>query len=325
MKKHVHTFIWIKGILAAGALGYLLHIVEFDKIRAAMAEADTLFILASVALLPLNLLLCAWRWQTALRRVMPGVRFRAVFGSMMTGRSLGIFTPIELGDFAGRAFYLKHNDRWELAALAFAERMPALTCYLGFGLAALAHFLVIRPAEATLAWELVFVFGLAACLTLLFFVVNPSMAHGVIGTVIRSERVRRELGFLRRFSRRDTGLLLAQSALVYAVFTTQFYLLLLAFAPRAALLESYTSIALVFFVKSCLPSLTFMDLGIREGASVYFLGFFGVAGAAAFNAAFLTFVVNRLLPALLGLPFVLRMNLRHSARVEQSPSVVPAE
>ena len=57
------------------------------------------------------------------------------------------------------------------------------------------------------------------------------------------------------------------------------------------------------------PTVTLLDLGIREGAAVYFLGQLGYAEAAAFNAAFLLFCINLLVPAVVGLPFVFRLKL----------------
>ncbi|MEX1054624.1 MAG: hypothetical protein WED81_01245, partial [Rhodothermales bacterium] len=68
-------------------------------------------------------------------------------------------------------------------------------------------------------------------------------------------------------------------------------------------------IALVFFVKLLLPPVTLMDVGIREGAAVFFLGSLGFPEAAALNASLLLFTINLLIPAAAGLPLVMRLRL----------------
>jgi uncharacterized membrane protein YbhN (UPF0104 family) len=77
----------------------------------------------------------------------------------------------------------------------------------------------------------------------------------------------------------------------------------------------------VFFAKSAIPSFTLADLGIREGAAVYFMGALGIAAAAAFNAAFLLFCVNLVLPSLVCLPFVLKLRIAP----EDDPVPAPVE
>jgi hypothetical protein len=74
-----------------------------------------------------------------------------------------------------------------------------------------------------------------------------------------------------------------------------------------ALGGAYLGVALVFFAKSAVPSVTLGDLGVRESAAVFFLGFYGVAEAAAFNASLGLFAVNILLPALAGLALLPRL------------------
>ena len=106
------------------------------------------------------------------------------------------------------------------------------------------------------------------------------------------------------------GSLFWLSALRYVVFSTQFVLLVRAFDATTPLLYGYIAVALVFFAKSAIPSITLADLGIREGAAVYFFAFLGVAEAAAFNGALSLAALNLFLPALVGLPLVMRMRVR---------------
>ena len=62
------------------------------------------------------------------------------------------------------------------------------------------------------------------------------------------------------------------------------------------------------FVKTIIPPITFGELGIREGASVYFLTQMGETASIGFNASILLFIINLLIPALIGVGMFLRKN-----------------
>ena len=78
------------------------------------------------------------------------------------------------------------------------------------------------------------------------------------------------------------------------------------FSPVAQV-KNYIWIAnLVMFTKTVIPQITFGELGIREGAAVYFLKHFGESAVAGLNAALFLFLINILFPALIGLIFLLQ-------------------
>lgn len=61
-------------------------------------------------------------------------------------------------------------------------------------------------------------------------------------------------------------------------------------------------------VKSMLP-ISIGDLGIRESAAVFFLGKIGLAESTAFNASILLFLINLVIPSMIGLVLVLKYRL----------------
>jgi len=71
------------------------------------------------------------------------------------------------------------------------------------------------------------------------------------------------------------------------------------------LFEASKAAASMFLAKTILP-ISFSDLGIREGAAVYFFGKIDVSAAAALNASLLLFLFNIAVPAIAGLPILLK-------------------
>jgi len=69
-------------------------------------------------------------------------------------------------------------------------------------------------------------------------------------------------------------------------------------------------------VKSSLP-ISFGDLGVREMASIYFLGKFGIDNAIALDASLLLFSFNLLVPAIIGSAFIIKFKLGTTGSAKQ--------
>jgi len=62
------------------------------------------------------------------------------------------------------------------------------------------------------------------------------------------------------------------------------------------------------FVKTIIPPISLGELGIREGASVFFISKMGEVSSVGFNASIFLFIINLLIPALIGVGMFLRKN-----------------
>ena len=304
----------IKGLLALCLLGYIVYILEVRTIVHSLKEARLSFIFLALSLLPINIGLELLKWHTMQRKLSSTVTLAESLGAILSGYSLGILTPARMGEHVGRALFHKHPDRWQVTFLSFIDRMHNLTCYIGLGIPALLFFIKTRTIEQHELWYPILLSGAVVFGILLMLILSPRFA-ALLFTRTLPEKVRHHvLPVIASYSRRDALKLGGLSVLRYAVFTTQFFLLLLAFAPDIPLREAYAGIAAIYFTKSALPSMTFMDLGIREGAAIFFLGSLGIPRVAAFNASLMIFMFNLLLPALVGIPTLFHLHLPAAAR-----------
>lgn len=309
-------FFAVKLGLALLALLYLADRIDWATLWGFAKAADPLWIAAAVALMPINIGLEAYRWHRLVARLAPETTYRQSLAAVLSGYPLGLVTPARAGDFVGRALYLPYSGKAELMALTFAERMATLACTLVAGLVALGPFLLFQSDLPQLAWATLFFAAAAGTGAFLVLLLHPRLARRVLAAVLPFRPALRLLRVLDRFDRRDARSLLALSAVRYGVFSSQFVLLVFAFQPDASWLPVAAGVSLVFFAKSAIPSFTLGDLGVREGVAVFFLGTLGVAAAAAFEASLVLFGINLLLPALVGLPLVLRLRI--------SPAEAPA-
>ena len=317
----------LKGALALGALGYLVYLVEPDRILATARQAAPQWIVLAALLLPVNLSVEAIVWHRLARSVVPDLSLKQAAASLLCGYPLGAFTPMRLGELAGRAFYIDYPDKWELGTVVFAQRMLDMIISVNVGLLALLYFIrFLQPGPVVFWWTLA-IFGAGMALTLTTLGLFPNLAYHAVRRITSRAKIHRRAAFLQRYSPPFMAKTLGLTLLRYLIYSTQYVLLLHAFVPSLDYFDAYLGGALVFYAKFIIPSLTIMDIGIREGAAIFFFGQMGIAEAAAFNGSFLLFCLNLLLPALVGIPFVLRLRLTNNAAPDAAapPSEPTAE
>lgn len=64
----------------------------------------------------------------------------------------------------------------------------------------------------------------------------------------------------------------------------------------------------MMFAKTVIPPVSLGELGIREGASVYFLTILGESASVGFNASIFLFFINVLIPSLIGFILLMKKN-----------------
>ncbi|GAB5536992.1 MAG: hypothetical protein Rubg2KO_32410 [Rubricoccaceae bacterium] len=305
----------LKAILAIVTLALLVRVANPSEVWATLMRANFGWVALAVLLAPVNIGLEAYRWGRLVRHVVPSVRFRDALRAVVGGYPLGLLTPGRVGDYVGRAVYLRDVSPGVSAALTFGERMATLAACLIFGLVALVPYLTFHAPPSPL-WPAVVGVGVLGTSALVLALLFPAGARAALSTVLPFQRVRKALAAFDKIPSQEAQTLLLLSVLRYGVFTTQFVFLIHAFDPGATWIGSFTAIALVFFAKSAVPQVTLGDLGVRESAAVFFLGAYGVGAAAALDASLSIFAINLLLPALAGVPLVLRLRIAAAAKPE---------
>ena len=295
--------------LAVAALGYLLYVVDPDRIWQTAANANGWYVLAAFALLPLNLFFEALIWQRMARNIIPDLSFPDALASLFSGHAAGIVTPARIGDLAGRAWYLPRASNWELGSAALVHRLYDMAAVTAVGLVSLQLFLQWETLPFSNFLNILWWILLGAGILLALGLLMPPRMYSVLRRLL-PERAARHLTFLQRMTTANGFFYLLLALCRFAVYITQFVFLIFAFAAVGALGPTIVGVTLVFLFKSVVPPVTYLDIGIREGLSVIIFGALGYAEAVAFNAAFILFCMNLLLPSAIGVYFLLRVRRR---------------
>jgi uncharacterized protein (TIRG00374 family) len=291
----------LQGLFALVLLAVLFQFVSFSDVTQALLTAKPEYIAGAALLMFVNIGLQIVKWRYFVRLVDPAATNLETAASLLFGITLGAITPGQIGEFGGRALHHSSISAGTLIGLTLVDKVQMM-CIMGIsGVASLVILFQCGPIVGTITVVVsIFLF------LFIFFKLNA--LHRIT--------LRFKFGFFDRpsvqdllsavsiFRLRDLIASFGLSAGFYMIIYLQMFLLLNAFSSVHAA-DAYLGFAAMMFLKSLVP-LSLGDLGIREASSVYFYALRGIANATALNASLLLFVINILLPSLLGLIFIPR-------------------
>ena len=256
----------------------------------------------AVVLMPLNWLLETLKWQPFVRRYQPLSLWQGLQG-VMTGVSFTMFTPHQLGEYGGRLLHVQAENRWKAVMINIVGSWAQYLVAVIAGLAGVVLFLSQRlaiPAAMLRYGTLIVGAGLPLLLFGYFHMERLLPWARRIPLVHRLRPFVRDVHILQNFCQRDLWRVLGWAALRYAVFATQYFFLLRFFGVPAGILSGYAGIGTIFLVQTIIPLPAIMGLLLRGNIALFVWSQFGANEVSALAATFTLWIINLILPALLG-------------------------
>jgi hypothetical protein len=255
------------------------------------------------------------KWQIALREMKP-LPFGVAFKAVITGVTIGSFTPNRMGEYLGRMMYVDPDKRSRTISLTIVCSISQLLCTL---LAGCTGILMLMPwiREGITPDQRIFrlvmpplLFGSA------FTGLIVAIAFFRISDVVKlfNNRYLRKfepiVKVLQELEYRKLLRILCLSFGRYLVFLLQYYLMFLAFGVRLTPGQTFAGISVMLLIMAVIPSLTFLsDLGLRWEASIRIVQLFSTNAAGIFAVSLGIWLINLIIPALIGSLLILRIKL----------------
>ena len=292
----------IKFAIMFAVLALLIAKIRPSSILTTLSGIDRKILLWVLLLLIPNLVCQGLRWGYLVRTVEKNASLREIIVSLLVGFSFGVVSPGRIGELV-RGVYVRGESRLRMVGLAAVDKIYQMAIVVVAGMISL---ILIKPL----------VIGILAlgviCLVVWECSNNLNLLKKTLLKVSSVFPFTRKLTLMvegfENLTRKSTLIVLALSVLFCVIYFTQFYLLVLAFSPFT-LGAAVRTIPLVFLAKTVLV-ITPVDIGVREATAVLLFSQYGVDKACAFNAAFLLFAINVLLPALVGAFFIPAIRLK---------------
>ena len=294
-----------KLIVSSLVMTVLLQKISFEEIYAAAVQANLEYAVIAGLLVFLNLFFQYKKWHLLVRLENPKIANTSILFSLFAGMTLGFITPGRVGEF-GRSLFIKNADWSRLLGFTVVDKLFSALMIYFFGIFGLSYY--FRQNSHIYMWLPITLIALFLFAMILYFVLHPQLTRNILtrshSYISKHPKLLHVASGLENIKRQTVIKLLLYNWLYVLTFFCQFYLLIFAFYPLP-IYYGFLGISSIMIVKTLIP-ISIADLGIREGATVFFLGFFDVPQAYSLNASLLLFFINVLVPGVIGLIYILK-------------------
>lgn len=261
----------------------------------------------------LNWFLEALKWKYLVQKIEIISTWKAV-ESVFCGLTWAVFTPNRIGEYGGRVFFLSPNKRIKGAVAMTVGSFGQLVLVNVFGSLALSWFLFRFMDLNPLMNFSIFILALAFSGFFLLFFFNIHWINGLLSNIKFLKPYKRFFIIFSKFKVSALLHILMYSLSRILIFSTQYFLIIHLLIPEIAPLDMVLILFIFYFIQSSMPSLDLLDIGLRATTAAYFFSFVTDQEIAVMAAVASIWLINLIIPAILGSVFVLKLNFFGSPR-----------
>jgi hypothetical protein len=228
------------------------------------------------------------KWQNLAQVVKPISIYEAT-KQVLAALTLGVFTPVGVGEYAGKALYFDKKDTKKIIFLNLicnGIQIVATGVFGILGMLLLGYWL----------WS----FGIIG-ITITFLLFSYFTKKIKIKGYSIADLLDRINEIPKKIHRKNFLLGMCR----YLVFSHQYYFLFLAFDVDLSYSTLMATITTVYFLASVIPSFQFLDFALKGSLAVYFFGILGVNEWVVVFVTTLMWFLNIVLPVIIGSYFVM--------------------
>jgi Lysylphosphatidylglycerol synthase TM region len=307
-KKNLPFLKIIIGVLGIGIIYFQLRnkfsLHDFGLIKLKLTETKSqLFLLLCIVMMPLNWLSESIKWHYLVTKISP-YTFKQSLKATIAGVYFGNFLPYRLGDLGGRLVYLEAKNVLQGFMLYTVGGISLVYVTLLSGLIPLLNRMHVF--QSYLSGSAITLISLS--LVLLFPIVIKILPR--LFQLIKKIKWLRHISSPELFELSNASLIIVilLSLIRYSIYLSQFVLLCLVFGVHYPILDLYTKSALMFLLFAFVPSFFATEWLTR--ISIALLVFGNDYAFAITIAASMLWLINILLPSLLGYGIILTYQLK---------------
>ncbi len=311
IKKHRPRILsGIKILISIGLLAYLVIAIDYESIINAVEDADVLLVMIAFGLSFVNIYLQYFKWKLTCSKFLNEENKSKILTSLFHGFSGGIITPMRVGEFFGRAISFKDKPISIITIATLVDKSFPLLIVTFLGTISSLIFIYVFYNVSFYIIVALFIVLFSAFYVLILLVMSEKFWDSVFFSRLRKyKRISDFVTQVKSLNSLDKIFFIRMiflSLLFYFCYLIQYSILVSAFSHNFNSLSYIWVGTLIIFIKSVVPPISLGELGIREGASIFFLTKLGETASTAFNASIFLFLINLLLPSLVGFFLMLK-------------------
>lgn len=280
---------------------------KFEKLVNSVPDHKVIITLAAtVVLMMLNWLLESLKWLHLTRKLHPFSVLQSV-EAVLCGLTWAVFTPNRIGEYGGRVMFLPVKKRvyglFSMAVGSFGQNVVTNV----FGAAALIWFLYnyVHLNHWVMLGVAIMVPAFIILMLVLYFNVRRVVTW--LNQIKFIKKYHRFFDIMGEYNFRQLLNIIWFCIARFFVFTCQYCLIIHLLVPQVPLLQVALLMFVFFFVQSAIPSLDFIDIGVRGVIASSLFVYVTDNTIAVVVAVSLIYIMNMVIPAVLGSLFVFKL------------------
>lgn len=297
-------------LILIASVSYIYKTLAIDNdIRTLFEQVELEWNLVSILPLSIALVLVvpnwsleALKWKIAIEPII--ITFYRCMRSILTGVTLGLFTPARLGEYVGRMMLIGKEKRGASVVATFICSLAQSVITMSFGILALLHYVDTDLFQTSgLHRQLVLLSGVGIMVFGLFLYFKIHLVTDYLSKYSWLSTYGIPLGIKQPLGQQ---LRLLSLALVrYVVYLLQYLLVLKFCGISLSFSVLAVHIALIFFIQSLIPLPPIANLFARTSVATAVFWHLGVNELVIVLASLMIWVINLLIPALCGLGIIM--------------------
>lgn len=263
----------------------------------------------------LNYGLEARKWQLLLLPL-ERISFITSFKAVLAGCSITMLTPNRIGEYGGRILYVQEHHRLRAISLNVLGSISQLLITILMGTAGLFYMKYFSASNTSATGDIPALLNsgllagsiLVSILLTLFYLRIGWLIH-LMEKVTFLTKALKYVKLLHQFGGKQLLRILFLSFLRYLVFILQYILLLKVMDVGITVLLSFWLLTVFYMIMAIAPTIGFTELPVRATASVELLKFYSVNILGIQAAALGIWLINLVLPAIIGSILILGIKI----------------
>ena len=268
------------------------------------------FIALSLLLFPVNWAIESYKWMLITEQT-EKISFKIAQKSTYAGVCIGNLAPGRATEFLAKIHFFKPENKLKVTVLHFVGGMFQLSITVFCGMLAL----FLKSYLSTDVSSVLNVVSIAiSVIVMLAFVIILFNINRFVGWIYkRFNKANYEELKPILWSKKLLIQLFGYSIIRYAVFSFQFVLLLYVFNLHVNFLHLFISIYIYFLFTTMIPMFSVIEAAVRTAIALIVFSDFGLPNSALAIVAILLWIVNIVIPSIVGYVILLRENLNFSS------------
>lgn len=225
-----------------------------------------------------------------------------------TEQSLGaltasLFTPNRIGEYGAKAIYYTKNYRKRIMLMNLISNMLQMSITVILGIIGFCFFISSYSININPYKLFIILIISIVLITLITFGIKKSKF------TIKGVSFEKIKDFILDFPKNRIVLGWLLSLLRYAIFSFQFYFLLIIFKTEITYFNAMACITTMYLLASIIPSIFIFDVVIKGSFAVYLFAFLGVNELSILSIITIMWLLNFVLPSSIGSYYVINFKL----------------